>query len=76
MPRTGRPTIFTPKDGATNIQALKLTGKGQRAFERIRGVLKKWARWPKPPSDADTIDLLVRGFDEDKARAAYEKERP
>lgn len=75
MPRTGRPSILTPKDGDRQVHALKLTQRGQAGFERIRRWLQRLATWPTPPSDADTIDLLVRGFDKDKARAAYQKEQ-
>lgn len=61
MPRTGRPSIFTPKDGERSYHILSLTTLGARLFELARGKLKRIAQWPGAVSDADTIEFLLRG---------------
>lgn len=63
MPRTGRPSIFTPKDGNQSYRILSLTKVGQRLFEQARAKLKRLAQWGGSVSDADTVEFLVRGED-------------
>lgn len=60
MTQTGRPSIFSPKDGGKPIRVLALTAKGQKRFEQARAELKKLANWPGAVSDGDVIDYLVR----------------
>jgi len=70
--RTGRPSIFRPKDDTQRMQVVGMTERGRALFEQAREQLKKVAKWPGRVSDADVIEALVRGKDE---TAKYLKEK-
>ena len=59
--KTGRPSIFGPKDDSQPVRAIGLTKRGRQLFEQFRAKLKKAAKWPGKVSDSDTIEALVRG---------------
>lgn len=70
--KTGRPSIFGPKDDPQTVRAIGLTKRGRQLFEQARARLKKLAKWPGTVSDSDTIEALVRG-DEETASCVRKK---
>lgn len=70
MKQAGRPSIFGPKDIGYNVRVSHMTARGRQLFEKARTKLKVLAGWPGVVSDADTIEMLVRGEDETKTYLA------
>lgn len=68
--KLGRPSLFTPKDGGKAHHILALTAEGEQLFDDARARLKALAKWPGNVSDADVVEMLVRG---EKATRAYLK---
>lgn len=66
--KTGRPTLFGPKDDPRTVRALALTKRGRVLFEQARTKLKTLANWPGTVSDGDVIESLARG---EKETASY-----
>ena len=61
---TGRPSIFSPKDGGQRYEILALTKRGQQLFEQARAKLQKLTGWTGKVSNADTLEMVVRGEEE------------
>ncbi len=62
MPKTGRPSLFGPKDDTTPFRAIAMTKKGRRLVEQFRRHLKQQAKWPGVVSDGDVLEELARLF--------------